>query len=450
MAPPAITYPRLDTEYEGYPEVGSQYGGHPPPAITFATILAPSSANEGDDPAISATSADPLLSLTLQDVSPVVDVSIQTGVASPYATTYPDITPGTRQVRFVNEANPAEFTSTATIAVTPQAPTISAPLTGSSFNVGDLVTFTADGTADGWDANTTKVDILLDGVAVMSIVAPTAGVWTGDWNSAGYPPATGVVAVARRYWVGLAGEMGTVDSASISIDVTSGVTAADPLTIVSTVTPFFFLSADLGVSMGTGVATWADQSGSGNNAVQISGAAQPALISSDPDFGGRNSVSGDGSNDTMTMTWNPPAPGTTNIWFFAVLMQRTYTAGEYLMAGGNTILGLAQSAVTPQLRQFNTTGANANAGAVLNVPTRLEALFSSSVADYIKLAATTTTGVSAGNSDAPSFNLFSRNGAGFGDSKIACVGAWNGKPSAGELAALSTWVTNYYGGGIAV
>src|SRR6187551_2858210 len=152
----------------------------PPP---FATITAPSSANEGDDPAISATSADPLLSLTLVDVSPVVDVNIQTGVVTPYATTYPNVTPGSRQVRFFNVANPPEFTSTATITVTAQAATISVPTTGASFNVGDIVTFTADGTADGWDANTTKVEFYVAGVLKLTVNAPTAGAWTGTWDT---------------------------------------------------------------------------------------------------------------------------------------------------------------------------------------------------------------------------------------------------------------------------
>lgn len=194
----------------------------PPP---FATITAPSSANEGDDPAISATSGDAGLSLTLVDVSPVVDVNIQTGVTTPYATTYPDITPGSRQVRFFNEANPSEFTSTATITVTAEDPTLTVPTNGASYTEGDLITMSAVGTVDGFDANTTKVEFYLDGGLVLTVNSPTAGVWTDDWDSTGGPTGTGLPLLARRYWVGLAGETGTVDSAAITIDVASAAVA---------------------------------------------------------------------------------------------------------------------------------------------------------------------------------------------------------------------------------
>lgn len=422
------------------------YGIFDPP---FATLSAPTTANEGDDPSVTATSSNPGLSLTLQDISPVVGVDIQTGVVSPYSTSYPNVTPGARQVQFFNEANPAEKTNVGNITVTPQAATISAPTAGANVTIGSSLTLTADGTVVGWDANTTKVEFYVGGVLRLTVNSATGGVWTGSWDTTGASVAT-VDVVAKRYWVGLAGETGSLDSASVSINLVSGIGPTDPLTIVSSVSPFFFLSADVGITIATGVSAWADQSGNGNNANQGSGAAQPALITADSDFGGRNSVSGDGSNDSLVMTWNPPAPGTTNVWFFAVLLQKTWTAGEWVMAGGNTILSFAQSGSTPQMRMLNGMTPAANGGAPIGTGVRLEALFSNSTSDYMRLASTTTTGTNAGNSDAPAFYLFSRNAAGFSDVKIACVGAWNGKPTPTELTDLTNWVTNYYGGGIGV
>lgn len=226
----------------------------------------------------------------------------------------------------------------------------------------------------------------------------------------------------------------------------------DPLSIVSSTSPFFFLSGDLGITIGTGVSAWGDQTGNGRNATQGTAAAQPAYSASDSDFGGRGALSGDGVDDMLTVAWDPPAPLTTNVWFFAVLLQRTYTAGEYIMAGGNQILAIAQTPSTPAIRQLNTTAVNANNGATVGVAARVEALFSGSTSDYIKCgAAAITTGGNAGNSDATTFALFNRpGGTGYFDGKIACIGAWAGLPTVGERSALSAWVTAWYGGGVLV
>lgn len=225
----------------------------------------------------------------------------------------------------------------------------------------------------------------------------------------------------------------------------------DPLSIITSKTPFFYLNADLGVTIGTGVSAWADQSGNGNNFTQATGGKQPAYNATDSNFGSRGSVTGDGSDDFISTTWNPPAPGTTPIWFFAVFRQIGYTNGVYIMAGGNQILGIAQLGTSPQMKILNTTATTANGGAVIGTATRLEALFNNSTTDYLKLGSTSTTGVNSGNGDGGSYTLFARNtGSGPSNSAIACVGAWNGEPTSGEKALLGAWVTSYYGSGVAV
>jgi len=228
---------------------------------------------------------------------------------------------------------------------------------------------------------------------------------------------------------------------------------ADPLTIVTSVSPFLFLSADLGVTIGTGVSAWADQSGNGHDASQGTAASQPALVTGDVDFGGRNSILADGSNDFLDVTWNPPAPGTQPVWFFCAFNQITWGAAKFLFVGNTSAssLALAQAGATPAMVQQNTAAVNSNTGAGLGSPVRGQVYFSGSVSDYTKLGAVLVTGASAGVVDPIIFRLFSRNGGTQSiNAKLACLGAWVGEPSAGEKAALDAWITAYYGAGVGV
>jgi hypothetical protein len=225
----------------------------------------------------------------------------------------------------------------------------------------------------------------------------------------------------------------------------------DPLSIITSRSAFFYLIADLGVTVVTGASLWADQSGNGNNAVQANTGLQPAYNIADSNFGSRNSLTSS-NNAAMTMTWDPPVPGTTPVWFWVILRQRSSLSGRYIMAGGNGILAISQASGGVNIRQSNTTQVNVNGGATIGVATRVETSFTNSTSDYVKAGSTSVTGANAGNSDAPSFVLFARSNASTtsSDVDIAAVGAWNGEPTSGEKAALDAWVTSYYGAGVQV
>lgn len=63
--------------------------------------------------------------------------------------------------------------------------------------------------------------------------------------------------------------------------------------------PELWLRSDLGITIGTGVSQWADQSGNGNHATQATSGAQPAYSASDAQMGGFPSVSMDGTDDFL-------------------------------------------------------------------------------------------------------------------------------------------------------
>jgi len=230
--------------------------------------------------------------------------------------------------------------------------------------------------------------------------------------------------------------------------VAASASPAAPLTLVTSVAPFVFFSADMGITLDTGVSAWADQSGNGFNASQATAGSQPLLVTGDADFGGRNSVLADGTDDFLDSAWDPPAPNAQPVWFFFVFKQVTWSASRFLWGGstGASVLCLFQTGTEPSMKMGNTTLVNENAGATVGSAVRGQVYFSGSTSDYIKLGSSLVTGASAGVNNATLLRLFSRNGSTQSiNAKLACFGAWAGEPTADERAALDAWVTSYYG-----
>jgi hypothetical protein len=125
-----------------------------------------------------------------------------------------------------------------------------------------------------------------------------------------------------------------------------------------------WLRSDLGITIGTGVSAWADQSGNGNNVVQATGSKQPTYSASDAAFNGQASLLFAIANlQTLgNAGWNLPQPMTmyavgsigvpTGLQAFidssaaseVFLGQTSASQHWYLYAGGNIIGGKTNDA----------------------------------------------------------------------------------------------------------
>jgi hypothetical protein len=233
-----------------------------------------------------------------------------------------------------------------------------------------------------------------------------------------------------------------------SIFVASAAAPSTPLTIVSSVPFRLWVRADLGITIGTGVSAWADQSGNGNSFTQGTGGSQPTLTAADATLNNLPSVGFDGVDDTMQSALALAAPGTTPFFIWGICKQRSWTGNESLVSGSGALLQIAQNTASPGIAGFDGTVSPVNNALAVNAWGRLEASFQNTAADYVRLIATTVTGI-MGNSANTSVNLGARGGTIlFADCAWAELFITLGTPSVGERAALDAYVTARYGAGL--
>jgi hypothetical protein len=213
-----------------------------------------------------------------------------------------------------------------------------------------------------------------------------------------------------------------------------------PLTLVSSVSPLFWLTADTGCSG----ALWSDQGPNHYDCIQGSGGLQPALFPT----GGPNgtpTLKSDGVDDFMVMSgWNPSAPVTQPMWFWLVAAAHTGVVGSCLFASTGITALTVNVTSTTTARQRNTTAANTTA-LVLNTFFLWEAYFSGSTADYLRIGPNLTSGTSAGNTDASLLAIFgSSGGSGLVSASMCQFGAFAGQPTTLEKANLQAWLVAKY------
>lgn len=229
--------------------------------------------------------------------------------------------------------------------------------------------------------------------------------------------------------------------------VAPSVVVTTPLTIITSVPVLQWIRGDLGVVLGTGVSTLADQSGNGHHFAQGTGAAQPAYTASDPTLNNQATFTGDGSNDTLLNATMPNGAGN---WMSGIIKTAAWVTNKALW-GANAAPecgDVLTISATPILAMFNGSATtNQNNGLAVATWGRIEAHYSGA-ASYLKLIANTvSSGVSPGVATSTGCALFSTIGVAIGNFGMAERVVCGGKPTPAEITALDAYYTARYGPG---
>jgi hypothetical protein len=201
---------------------------------------------------------------------------------------------------------------------------------------------------------------------------------------------------------------------------------------------------DSGITIATGVSAWVGQV-NGHTFSNPTGASQPALAATGP--GSTASIVFDSVDDFLDGPLLARA-GNQTIW--AVLRQLVpWTASDSLINDASATLIILQRTATPQLAMSRGTPGNNNGGIVMGTFGRVQAEFTGSVADTLRVAATVITGANVGTT-AGTRPLLGRNGAAttFGGYELCDLALFDTIPSAGQRSSLDAYVTARYGGGL--
>ena len=212
-----------------------------------------------------------------------------------------------------------------------------------------------------------------------------------------------------------------------------------------------YCDTDVGVTIATGVSAWLDRVNSGNSYAQGDPNRQPAYSAS----GGPNnapymSFVSSGTADVLVSTLTRPAPGTQGTYVRAVMRLDAWAANATLWSSNSAVNVMMCQAfnATPIVRQFNTTPGNQNNGfTAVGVWKVLEAWFSNSVADEIRIGSVVVTGINSGNSSGTGRILGATSPTGINpsDYSLVRIAYASALPSAGQRTALDAIDAARYG-----
>lgn len=215
-----------------------------------------------------------------------------------------------------------------------------------------------------------------------------------------------------------------------------------PLTIITSVPVAQWVRSDLGITQGTGVSAWADQSGNARDFTQGTGAAQPLYTASDATLNNLPTVSCNGTAQFMDSTWSRPAPATTPTWMWFIFRATGWTASAVLLGDltANRFL-LQQFTATPQIRAFDGTASGTTNALAINSWGRGILQFQNTTSDSMKIGSgAAVTGTALGN-NVGTGTKFGCNGGGVNFSKVwlAELVITTGVPNATEKTNMDSY-----------
>lgn len=220
-----------------------------------------------------------------------------------------------------------------------------------------------------------------------------------------------------------------------------------PLTILGAAGMLRWVRSDLGITIGTGVSAWADQSGAGNDYTMGTAANQPAIVPAG--LNGHDTLLFDGSNDFLESALSLPAPGTTPTFRIFVVKQITWIANRSFCGGSTANTHrIRQAGASPEVDIFNGTDTANNNGAVIGEWRRWLTWLNNATTDYLTIGSTTVTGINAGNAASVGTQLGCQASVGFWGGEAAEEITLNYKPTAGKLTELDAYITSRYGAGL--
>lgn len=225
---------------------------------------------------------------------------------------------------------------------------------------------------------------------------------------------------------------------------------ATPLTIFGA-SVLQWCRSDLGITIGTGVSAWADQSGNGNGYSQGTGGAQPTYAANDATLSNLPSLTFDGVDDALLNTTVNFGAQPQVVILIAKLV--TWVGSRVICCADSaaSTVALIQNGASPQIRQINNTQTNTNGGfGGTGVWGRVQAEFVGTTADRIQVISTSVTGNLSGTLTGTGYRLGRQGGAATAYSNIAVaeVVLLNAVPSAGQNSQMDAYITARYGAGL--
>jgi hypothetical protein len=208
----------------------------------------------------------------------------------------------------------------------------------------------------------------------------------------------------------------------------------------------WWLRADKGITIATGVSQWNDLSGNGVNFTQATAANQPTFVSNA--INGCPAVRGDGVNDLLSATFPRSAPGTQPFYIWMIYKGVGFTSNDCIIGDFSGAGMVCKQTGTTSIFMYNNVTSNVNGGVpATGTYGRIEWQFQNSTSDYSKCGATVVTGQSAGNAaGAGTLQIFS-SGASAAPANIEIAEAFwfLGTPSAYRRAYLDAYAYLRYG-----